>query len=81
MTLRRNTKTWNTNMETVEPKEVIYIDYRDEHKTTVSSVKFKTEINKLENWIRAHKDYYVNSEANYQNLCTTVRSNKSIMDP
>ena len=67
-----DTKPWNQNLETIQPNEIIYVDYKDEQKSTVTNVKFKTTIERLPHWIEAHRAFYETCEFKKKDSCTTI---------
>ena len=52
------TKPWNTKMDSVEPDEMLYTDYKDGNHTQITSLKFKTTKVRLPVWIEVHMEYY-----------------------
>ncbi len=54
----RNTKPWNQMMDVVNADETVYVDYKDAAKSTPVCAKLKTSVEKISQWIDAHKQFY-----------------------
>ena len=73
------TKPWNVIMTNVNPDETLYTDYKDEARTSITSVKFKTTDKRIRFWVAAHEEVFSDSN-NYefeQNLITLKHKDSS----
>ena len=62
MTGNSNAKPWNVALPQVEPDERLYTDFKEEAKINEISVKFKTSIDRIKFWVRAHEEFYTNDQ-------------------
>ena len=66
-------------MTNVNPDETLYTDYKDEARTSITSIKFKTTDKRIRFWVAAHEEVFSDSN-NYQfgqNLITLKHKDSS----
>ena len=69
-----NAKPWNTKMDRVDADEELYVDYKDELRTQVTNLKFKTTTERMGAWITAHKEQFPDPDCwDIKPTCTTLR--------
>ena len=67
------TKPWNTNLESLEHDEQVYVDYKTENKVEAVCMKFKTSQARLPLWLDALHDAFPEGEWEKQPLCEIMK--------
>ena len=61
-------------MDQVEANETIYTYNKDEQRSQVTNIKFKTTHDRIGKWIRAHRELFPDTECwDDKNTCTTLK--------
>ena len=63
------TKPWNTSLESMDPDEQLYTDYKEEQRTVVNNFKFKATLPRCRLWIEVHRNH-----PDFQSVKWEVRS-------
>ena len=61
-------KEWNTDLESLPANEELYIDYKEAAQKTSIGTKFKTTPERLQQWIKLHKQKYNDNYGKHEKL-------------
>ena len=72
----KSTKWWNTDITDFPADELLYTDYAEVAKTNVCNYKFKTNTQKIDQWIEIFRDEYKGAKWEQEGCSTTLMSVK-----